>query len=146
DAGASMAEALAESDLIYLAQPILRILEQLPEVARLARPGALVTDAGSTKQAIVERARAVFRGREADFLGGHPMAGKEGRGVEIAEAGLFRGAVYAFTPESCHAGDERVEELLEWVSRIGARPLSLSPEEHDQVTALTSHVPQLVST
>src|SRR5690606_27433297 len=70
DAGASMAEALAESDLIYLAQPILRILEQLPEVARLARPGALVTDAGSTKQAIVERARAVFRGREADFLGG----------------------------------------------------------------------------
>jgi prephenate dehydrogenase len=146
DAGASMAEALAESDLIYLAQPILRILEQLPEVVRLARPGALVTDAGSTKQAIVERAREVFRGRQADFLGGHPMAGKEGRGVEIAEAGLFRGAVYAFTPEPCHAGDERVAELLEWVSRIGARPLSLSPEEHDQVTALTSHVPQLVST
>lgn len=147
DAGAPLHEALAESDLIYLAQPILRILEQLPEIGRLARPGALVTDAGSTKVAIVDAAAEAFRGREADFLGGHPMAGKEGRGVEIAEAELFRGAVYAVTPVAgVHDGDERVAEFLRWVERIGARPLALSPAEHDQVTALTSHVPQLVST
>lgn len=147
DAGAPLDEALAESDLIYLAQPILRILEQLPEIGRLARPGALVTDAGSTKVAIVDAAAEAFRGREADFLGGHPMAGKEGRGVEIAEAELFRGAVYAVTPVAgVHDGDERVAEFLRWVERIGAKPLALSPAEHDQVTALTSHVPQLVST
>ncbi len=147
DASAPLDEALAESDLVYLAQPILRILEQLPEVARLARPGALVTDAGSTKAAIVEAAAEAFRGREADFLGGHPMAGKEGRGVEIAEAELFRGAVYAVTPVAeFHEGDERVSEFTEWIRRIGAKPLAMSPAEHDQVTALTSHVPQLVST
>ena len=147
DSGATLEEALAESDLVYLAQPILRILEQLPEIARLARPGALVTDAGSTKRAIVDAARVAFQGREADFLGGHPMAGKEGRGVEIAEAGLFRGAVYAVTPEpDRHAQDPRVDELLDWIRRIGARPLAISAEEHDRVTALTSHVPQLVST
>jgi prephenate dehydrogenase len=147
DRGATLEEALAESDLVYLAQPILRILEQLPEIGRLARPGALVTDAGSTKRAIVEAARAAFAGREEDFLGGHPMAGKEGRGVEIAEAGMFRGAVYAITPEPDRpAADPRVDELLDWIRRIGARPLALSAAEHDRVTALTSHVPQLVST
>jgi len=147
DAGAPLDEALAASDLVYLAQPILRILEQLPEVARLTRPGTLVTDAGSTKVAIVEAASRAFQGRERDFLGGHPMAGKEGRGVEIAEAELFRGAVYAVTPVAgLHDQDERVAAFLDWIRRIGAKPLAISPDEHDRVTALTSHVPQLVST
>lgn len=147
DAGAPLDEALAQSDLVYLAQPILRILEQLPEIGRLARPGALVTDAGSTKRAIVDAARLAFAGRESDFLGGHPMAGKEGRGVEIAESDLFRGAVYALTPEPDRpADDPRVDELLDWIQRIEAKPLAISPDEHDRVTALTSHVPQLVST
>ncbi|MBI1357790.1 MAG: prephenate dehydrogenase/arogenate dehydrogenase family protein [Acidobacteria bacterium] len=146
DEGAPLEEALPASDLIYLAQPILRILEQLPEVARLARPGSLVTDAGSTKKAIVERAEELFAGSEARFLGGHPMAGKEGRGVAIAEAELLRGAVYAITPDARHAGDERVDELVGWLRRIGCKPLAMTPDEHDRVTAMTSHVPQMVST
>ena len=139
DEGASLEQALPESDLIYLAQPILRILEQLPEVARLAGPGALVTDAGSTKQAIVESAREHFRNSGAAFLGGHPMAGKEGRGVAIAEADLFHGAVYAITPEPEMGETPWVDELLEWIRRIGARPLAMTPAEHDCVTAMTSH-------
>ena len=144
DRGASLEEGLAQSDLVFLAQPILRILDQLPEVARLAREGSLVTDAGSTKAAVVDRAREAFRDSGARFLGGHPMAGKEGRGVAIAEADLFRGAVWALTPDSA-APSELETEFRSWIERIGARALDLSPEEHDRVTALTSHAPQIVS-
>lgn len=145
DRGAPMEAALAESDLVFLAQPILRILDQLPEVARLARPGALVTDAGSTKEAIVRRAAEVFRDSQAHFLGGHPMAGKEGRGVAIADAALFRDAVWALTPAANTEASPIEADFRKWIKRIGASTLELSPKEHDRVTALTSHVPQLVS-
>src|SRR5258708_14525741 len=85
-------QAAAESDLIYLAQPIQRILQTLDVIDRWVRPGALITDAGSTKAAIVERAAgAIRRGR---FVGGHPMAGKESRGAAEADAGLFSGRPY----------------------------------------------------
>src|SRR5580704_4932511 len=69
DAGATSEQAAAAADLIYLSQPILRIVECLPEIAAAVRRGALVTDAGSTKSAIVERADAVFQ--PGQFLGGH---------------------------------------------------------------------------
>lgn len=145
DRGASLEDALGESDLIFLAQPILRILEQLPEVARLARPGSLVTDAGSTKEAIVRRANEVFAESGARFLGGHPMAGKEGRGVAIAEAELFEGAVWALTPEPGAEASELESDFRRWIVNIGAAAMDLTPEEHDRATALTSHVPQLAS-
>jgi len=145
DRGAPIKDALGESDLIFLAQPILRILEQLPEVARLARPGSLVTDAGSTKAAIVERAAAAFQDSKARFLGGHPMAGKEGRGVAIADDDLFQGAVWALTPQPGSSTCDVESDFRRWIERIGASALELSPQEHDRVTALTSHVPQLAS-
>lgn len=146
DDGLPLADALADADLVYLAQPILRILEQLPEIARLARPGSLVTDAGSTKAAIVEKARELFP-PEIVFLGGHPMAGKEGRGVEIAEAELFEGSLYALTPLRLGDMDRPiVRELRSWIERIGARGLTLDAAEHDRTVAYTSHLPQLLST
>ncbi len=145
DAGVPLEEALAEADLTLLAQPILRILDQLPDIARLAKPNALITDAGSTKVSIVRRAQELFPATEAHFLGGHPMAGKEGRGVAIAEAELFDGAVWALTPDPALPASPHEQEFREWIGRLGARPLDLSPAEHDRVTALTSHVPQLAS-
>jgi len=146
DAGLPLADALAEADLVYLAQPILRILDQLPEIARLARPGALVTDAGSTKRAIVEKAREVFR-NDTTFLGGHPMAGKEGRGVEIAEAELFAGSLWVLTPLRPDDLEQPLaRDFTSWIDRIGARRLTLDAAEHDRTVAYTSHLPQLLST
>ena len=131
-----LAEAAAVSDLIYLAQPIERILQTLGAIDALVRPGTLITDAGSTKVAIVTRAAgAVHRGR---FIGGHPMAGKESRGVEQADADLFRGRPYILTG--------RAPELESWIERIGARLVVMTAEEHDRLVAVTSHLPQLIST
>ncbi len=82
DKALPLREAAVQSDLVYLAQPIERILTTIDEIDLHVRPGTLITDAGSTKSAIV--ARAANRIRRGRFIGGHPMAGKQTRGVAEA--------------------------------------------------------------
>ena len=136
DEALPLGEAAAQSDVIYLAQPIERILETLSVVDDAVRPGTLITDAGSTKQAIVERAgQTIRRGR---FVGGHPMAGKEARGVQAADANLFQSRPYVLT------GSDAI--LEHWIEKIGARLVRLDAAEHDRLVALISHLPQLLST
>ena len=138
-------QAAAESDLIYLAQPISGILETIARLDTVVKPGALITDAGSTKAQIVQQ--AVQHIRRANFLGGHPMAGKEVRGVAAAEADLFRDRTYVLTPVDPPGREApHVQEFAEWVRRIGARDLFLTPEIHDRMVAYVSHLPQLAST
>lgn len=145
DEAAPLEEAVACADLIYLSQTISRILTTLPAIAACVRTGALVTDAGSTKTEIVNQAR-VLAGR-APFLGGHPMAGKERRGAAYASAGLFKSRTWILTPTEPGQLDTPIAaEFVTWIRKIGAVPVSLSPEEHDRVVALTSHLPQLLST
>jgi prephenate dehydrogenase len=145
DAAMPLPEAVEAADLVYLAQPISRIIELLAEVSRYVSPACLVTDAGSTKRAIVERASEFF-GAGRCFLGGHPMAGKAQRGVEHAEADLFRGTIYVLTPQDGRLPQlPIIEEFLGWIERIGAVPWVLAPHVHDKVVTWTSHLPQLVS-
>jgi prephenate dehydrogenase len=136
DEALPLAEAASVSDFIYLAQPIERILETIGVIDAYAKAGALITDAGSTKVAIVNRAAASIH--RARFIGGHPMAGKESRGVEQADADLFRGRPYVLT--------SREPGLESWIERIGARLVVMTAEEHDRLVAFTSHLPQLIST
>jgi prephenate dehydrogenase len=145
DRGVPLAEAAAQADLIFLSQTIGRILDTVHHLDPLVRPDALVTDAGSTKCEIVDVARQHLR--RCQFLGGHPMAGKEKRGAAEADGELFRGRTWALTP------DERGEletaaarEFRGWLGRIGARTVVLDADEHDRVVAMTSHLPQLAST
>lgn len=146
DEGCALEDAVPQSDLVYMAQPVERILEQLEPVSRLARRAALVTDAGSTKSAIVRRARQLFRDGP-HFIGGHPMAGKEGRGVQIADEQLFKGAAYALVPALERMPTSPViRQFREWLDTIGCRQLEMQAAEHDSLVAWTSHLPQLVST
>lgn len=135
DRGLPLASAAEEADLIYLAQPIEQILVTLDLLAPHTRPGTLVTDAGSTKSAICERAAVL---RQARFIGGHPMAGKEARGVESADPDLFVGRPYVLT--------SRDPELEKWIEAIGARLVILEPAEHDRLVAMASHLPQVLAT
>ncbi|MFQ5663372.1 MAG: prephenate dehydrogenase [Terriglobia bacterium] len=105
-----LSDAVAEADLIYLATPVVLILELLPQVARHAKPGALVTDAGSTKLRICRLAREVLL-KEVGFLGGHPLAGKEVSGIENADSDLFVGAKYVVIGEAQEA--QKTEEAKE---------------------------------
>ncbi len=144
DEAVSLGDAAARADLIYLAQPIGRILDTLRHLDELVKPGALITDAGSTKSTIVSSARRHIR--RCVFLGGHPMAGKEKRGVAEADADLFRGRTYVLTPDFNTMETRPALEFLEWLGRVGALPVILSAEEHDRIVSFTSHLPQLAST
>jgi prephenate dehydrogenase len=108
----------------------------------------LVTDVGSTKREIAGMAARLFHqpGR-ARFLPGHPMAGKESGGAALAEAALFQGATWLFTPVS-DGGCENATER-EWygaVSGFGAQVRDLDAARHDEVCAWVSHLPQMLST
>ncbi len=144
DRGAPLAEACAAADLIYLSGPIHQILSLIPQLDALVKPGALVTDAGSTKCRICQAGALL---RNAQFLGGHPMAGKESRGAAAAEAALFAGRPYLLTPNSLEDLETPAAcEFVEWLTAIGAEPRIVSPPLHDRVVAHSSHLPQLLST
>jgi prephenate dehydrogenase len=141
DRGVSLEEAAAEADLLFLSQPIFGILDTIRKLEPLVRPHTLVTDAGSTKQAIVEEARRRLTG--CTFLGGHPMAGKELRGVAAADADLFQGRPWVLTADLDHPVSR---EFRKWIALFGAREVLLDPETHDRLVAWSSHLPQLAST
>src|SRR5258708_10710182 len=144
DEAAPLADAARGADLIYLSQPIGRILDTLHHLDTLVNSAALITDAGSTKSAIVSAAQKHIR--RATFLGGHPLAGKEKRGVAEADPDLFRGRTYVLTPEDPATLDTApAHEFHESIRRIGASPVVLSAEEHDLRVAFTSHLPHRTS-
>ncbi len=143
DAGVTAEEACRRADLLYLSQPIGRIMDTLRHLQPKA--GALVTDAGSTKNQIVLSAHQHLH--TGQFLGGHPMAGKETRGVESADARLFNGRPYVLTPADPAALETPIaQEFQGWLRTIGSRILVLGAEEHDYLVAYSSHLPQLAST
>lgn len=145
DRGLPLAEAAGLADLIYLAQPIGRIMDTIRRLDPLVKEGALITDAGSTKSAIVSLAREKIR--RCQFLGGHPMAGKEKRGVGEADAGLFRGRTWVLTPmRENDIETPQASAFIAQIERIGAIPVVMGPDQHDLVVSFTSHLPQLAST
>ncbi len=140
--------AIENSDLVVLATPVGTILSQFEAIAPLVSPETLITDVGSTKQQLVERARLIY-GAEAHsrVLPGHPMAGKEVGGIENADAGLFRGATWLITPIDPDAPlSERQQEWLGLLASIGARLIAIDAERHDRLCAWVSHLPQMIST
>lgn len=137
--------AAIEADVILLAVPVLAVMDWMRRLAPMLAPQQLVTDVGSTKLAIAELAFDLFGATDQPrFLPGHPMAGKESGGAALAQADLFEGAMWLFTP--LHEQGERERVWRGWVERMGARTMDLDPGEHDRVCAWVSHLPQMVST
>jgi prephenate dehydrogenase len=135
---------VSDADLVVLACPLAVTAAVLENCIPHLAEGARVTDVGSVKASVVAHALTVLDPGRNPFLGGHPMAGKEVSGIENAEAELFRGRAWAYTPHAAGAA-EPFADFLEAVAAIGAHPLNLSPEQHDRYVALVSHVPFLVS-
>jgi prephenate dehydrogenase len=141
-----LALALENTELVYIALPIGATVNLLPEVARLASPHTLITDACSTKVRITEDAAALFpKDSTKLFLGGHPMAGRELSGIAHADADLFRNNTYALIGASSDQTDPRISAFVKILEKIGARPLWLGAQQHDYAVGLTSHLPQLTA-
>jgi prephenate dehydrogenase len=138
-----LAQAVRQAEVAVFCTPVDQIARQVIETASGCAAGTLLTDAGSTKAAIV---RAV-EGRLPDgvaFVGSHPLAGSEKRGPEHARADLFEGRLTVVTPgETTPAPAVALAESF-WQA-LGCEVRRMSPEEHDEALALTSHLPHLVA-
>ncbi|HEX8146775.1 MAG TPA: prephenate dehydrogenase/arogenate dehydrogenase family protein [Pyrinomonadaceae bacterium] len=135
---------VSRSDLVYLATPVGQIVEFLRACAPHVRPGAVVTDAGSTKAEVCRAARACTQ-KGWGFVGGHPVAGSHLRGPAHARAELFEGAPYVLTPPEDGSDPAALAALAETLGLIGARVRVMPAAEHDRALARLSHLPQLVS-
>ncbi|MBZ5565179.1 MAG: prephenate dehydrogenase [Acidobacteriia bacterium] len=136
---------VAAADLVILATPVGAILDLLPRLRDAAPKRALITDVGSTKRLICQRAHEIL-GEEPLFLGGHPLAGKERSGIEQADGELFQNARYVLTPVApAHTSDIRVKTFMTLLEAVGARPYVAEASSHDRAVAFLSHLPQLVS-
>jgi prephenate dehydrogenase len=140
-------EASVGSNVVVLATPVGKIISLIDKLAPHLPADTLLTDVGSTKAQIAETAQAVFgKNTKQRFLPGHPMAGKENSGVEFADADLFRGAVWFFTPFSKQELSGKAAEYASLIKTTGAKIAFLDPAEHDELCAWISHVPQMIST
>jgi prephenate dehydrogenase len=150
DAAADSAGAALElartAEVIVLAVPVLAIKDWMQKLASMTHSGQLITDVGSTKLEITALGTTLFAAPgAADFLPGHPMAGKESGGAMLAEAGLFNNAMWLFTPAV--AEPSAIEKKWrDWVGFFGARTLDMDAARHDELCAWVSHLPQMLST
>jgi prephenate dehydrogenase len=137
-------QALRGADLVLLAAPVAQTARILESLLPWLEPHTIVTDAGSTKSDVVASARAVLGERIAQFVPGHPIAGRESNGPDAAIPDLYRGkkAVLTPLPENPPAAVDKVAAA--WRA-CGAIIHVLAPEEHDKVFAAVSHLPHLLA-
>ncbi len=137
------ARAVAGSDLIILATPVGAFGTHLKAIKPHLKKSAVVTDVGSTKSTVVRLSREILGPGEA-FVGSHPMAGSERKGVSFARADLFAGATCVITPtrNTPTRITSRVEKF--W-STLGMHTVRMSPAAHDRVMARVSHLPHVLA-
>jgi prephenate dehydrogenase len=136
--------AIRGARLVILATPIGAIGELLKLFGPELEEGCVVTDTGSTKAEVLRWAEQ-YLPNTVNFVGGHPMAGKEASGPEAAQADLFEGATYCIVPGK-HADEQAVGTVVKMVETVGAKPYFIDPVEHDSYVAAVSHLPLVLST
>ena len=137
------AAAVRQADLVVFCTPVDRVAEQVTALAEAFRPGALVTDAGSTKAAIVRAVEGKLPA-SVDFVGSHPLAGSEKKGARHADGRLFEDRLTVVTPTE-RTNPAAVERVCAFWQALGARVQRMTPGDHDQALALTSHLPHLLA-
>lgn len=142
---ADFAHFAPRADVIILAVPIKQTLALIETLAALPlKSQVLVTDVGSTKQAIVAAADQHFAAKGINFVGGHPMAGSHKSGALAADLHLFENAYYIFTPSQVTQKDA-IPRLMDLLSGLRARFVQVTAEEHDLVTGQISHFPHILA-
>ena len=141
-----LAAGVAEAEVVVICTPVDLVADRVAKVAAACRNGVFISDAGSTKAAIVSAVDTVLAGRRGGphFVGSHPIAGDHRTGVEHARADLFDGRTVVLTPTDATDPDA-VQQIKTFWERLGARVVTMNAEEHDSALAATSHLPHLVA-
>jgi len=135
----TVADACAGAEIVFCAAPVAALPGLASEALAASGPGTVVTDAGSTKRAIV-----TALGADERFVGGHPLAGAETAGVENARADLFEGTRWYLTPGE-RDGGPGYERLRETIAGLGACPQAIDAAAHDRLMATVSHLPHVLA-
>lgn len=136
-------KAVRDADLVILATPISKIISIAEEIAPLLKKGAIVTDVGSTKELIAESLQRIFS-QKIFFVGAHPLAGLEKRGVKEAKAGLFEDAVCVVTATR-KTQNLALNKICRLWKLLGARVIIMEPRRHDRILANVSHLPHMIA-
>jgi cyclohexadieny/prephenate dehydrogenase len=140
---ASAADAVADADLVVVCTPIGAYAAVGGEIAPHLKPGSILTDVGSVKQAVI-RDLGPLVPDHVHFIPGHPVAGTEHSGPESGFAELFQGRWCILTPPP-GTDEKAVDRLAELWRRCGSMLEIMEPAHHDQVLAITSHLPHLIA-
>lgn len=144
DIGSSVADAVRDADLVLVAAPVAQTEAILAALAPHLQLGTVVTDAGSTKGDVVAAARKVLGAKIAQFVPGHPIAGRELNGPDAAIADLYVGKKVVLAPLVENAPQDVARVADAW-RQCGAIIHQLTPEKHDCVFAAVSHLPHLLA-
>jgi prephenate dehydrogenase len=136
-------KGLVGADLIVLATPVNTILNIIDILGKEHRRGCIITDLGSAKAAVVDRAEKVLH-HSLLFVGSHPLVGSEKRGPANANAQLYEGAICVMTPTDKTNRLAR-DKIKQFWSQLGSTVKLMTPQEHDQVLAYISHLPHLMA-
>ncbi len=136
-------DAVRGADVVIVSVPVLAMKDLFEFIGEFLKPGAVVTDTGSTKNDVIAWAEALLPDG-VSFVGGHPMAGKETSGPRDADGAMLNGAVYAICPAR-NASEEAVRTVVSMVQAMGARPYFVDAAEHDSYVAAISHLPFMLS-
>jgi prephenate dehydrogenase len=140
DRGSQDLNIVKNADLVILATPVSSILNLATQISNFIKPTCIVTDVGSTKAEIVSKLERIF----TRYVGSHPLAGSEKRGIDYARANIFKNSLCVLTPT--RKTEERalgkVKKL--WIS-LGARVVSLTPAAHDKILSFVSHLPHITA-
>lgn len=133
-----------DADLIIFATPVTKTEELMDKFVHYnLKQSAIVTDVGSTKERIVEKAE-ILKEKNVTFIGGHPMAGSHKTGVEAAKAHLFENAFYILTPTNGTSMNTTIH-LQNWLKGTKAKFIEMSPKQHDNLAGVISHFPHLIA-
>ncbi len=131
------------ADVVILATPVMAMRDLMETIGPGLPEGVVVTDVGSSKRVVSEWAAEILP-RHVQFVGGHPMAGRETAGPENAAADLFTGKAYCIVP-SADTKQQAVSAVATMAEAIGAKPFFISADEHDSFVAAASHLPFMMS-
>ena len=144
EASTDLEKAVKDAELVVVASPVGLIPKHVAQVLRSSTDTTIVTDAGSTKAAIVSQVETEVGDLATRFVGSHPLAGDHRTGPEHARDSLFDRKTVVMTPVSATAA-EAIAKVESFWQNLGASVVRMTPQQHDQALAATSHLPHLVA-
>lgn len=140
DRGSQDIRVIKDADLVILATPVNTILSLAPKISKLIKKDCVVTDVGSTKQEIVSKLARIF----PKYVGSHPLAGSEKRGLINAHPDIFKDTLCILTPDK-NTDPGAKKKIERFWRQLGAKVVNLAPSTHDKILSFTSHLAHILA-